>query len=107
MAFYSDVFDGKKVTDTKIERFICGVYYVDIIEKPQGFEAWLMHKDFGVSVLMFGMSKENLRGIVRGDFLSDKQEAQFVKRLFLACVSDNLLEHIEQYNAEYVDKSEG
>ena len=109
MAFYSDGFNYKKATDTTIERFICGVYFVEIVETPKEFEAWLRHKDYCVSMLMFGGDKENLleTSVMRHeDFCSEKDEAQFLKRRFLAHVRCNLYSYIKQYNEDYVDESE-
>ena len=47
----------KPVTDIKITRYESGDFWVDIIDKPDVYEAWLSHKKMGVSDMMFGECK--------------------------------------------------
>lgn len=34
-----------------------GEWFVDIVKGPNGLEAWLQHKDYGISELMFGSNE--------------------------------------------------
>lgn len=52
----------KQIKD-KITRYIDEDYLIDVVEKDTEFEAWLQHKDYGVSMLMFGVRKDCLQGI--------------------------------------------
>lgn len=47
-------------TDIKITRFDNGDFYVDVIEYPESFEAWISHKDYAVSKMMVGIGKSVL-----------------------------------------------
>lgn len=44
--------------NTTITRYASGEWYIDIVESRDTYEAWLQHRRFGVSELMFGMPKE-------------------------------------------------
>ena len=35
--------------------------YVDIVETPDSFEAWIYDKDYGIKELMWGEPKNNMR----------------------------------------------
>lgn len=70
----------KKSTD-KITRYIVGEYYVDFVEKDDMWEAWLQHKSYGISELMFGLPKE--------------QTPKKMDALFIVC--NNLPEYMKQY----------
>lgn len=83
-----------KQTDTKITRYtdetMGGAFYVDIMEadryRPYR-EAWLTHKDYGVSMHMFGVPAEN------------STEEDFIKM-----VEANLVEYEVSYMREYMDE---
>ena len=44
-----------KQTDVKITRFEVGEFNIDIVESADAYEAWLSHKDYGISSLIFGL----------------------------------------------------
>ena len=46
-------------TNIKITRFADGDWFVDVVENEETYEAWLQHKDYGISSLMFGMMKKD------------------------------------------------
>lgn len=73
-------------TDTKIIRFKHGDFFVDIVELDDMYEAWLRHKNYGISDMMFGDPKEY------GDL-----------NWFLDLVEANLDEYEEGYMEEYAD----
>lgn len=72
-------------TDIKIIRFEHGNFWVDIVELEDWYEAWLQHKDYGISDMMFGLGKEN--------------DLDY----FLEIVEVNLDEYEEGYIEEYAD----
>lgn len=72
-------------TDIRITRYVYGDYNIDIIENPEHYEAWLSHKHYGISELMFGLTKKDVN-----------------EELFLEIVENNLGESIYEY-AEYMD----
>lgn len=72
-------------TNINIIRFEHENFWVDIVELEDCYEAWLQHKDYGISDMMFGLSKET--GL---DY-------------FLEIVEVNLDEYEEDYMAEYAD----
>lgn len=78
-------------TDTKITRYTDGDYLIDIVEKDTEFEAWLQHKDFGVSMLMFGVRKGCLQGV------------HLTPDIVAAMVECNLPEQKEIYANTYQD----
>lgn len=45
-------------TNIKIVRYEYGSFWIDVVEQNGEYEAWLTHKDYGVSDLMFGLNKE-------------------------------------------------
>ena len=46
-----------RLTTTSVTRYEDGDYLIDIVEDNELFEAWLSHKDYGISTLMFGVPK--------------------------------------------------
>ena len=48
----------RKCSRTKITRFKDGEFYIDIVEKANEFEAWVSLNDYGISILMFGVPKQ-------------------------------------------------
>lgn len=44
-----------KLYDVKHERFQAGNFIIDVFEDDGLFSAYIMHKDYGVSSLIFGM----------------------------------------------------
>ena len=74
---------------TKIERYIVGEYFVDVIDDGETYYAWLSRQGFGVSMLMFGASKSDM---VNG------------KKQFLDMVDSNLLGYIDIYEKDYGDE---
>lgn len=74
-----------KKTNTKIERYKHGNYLVDIVHEKDGTNsAWLQHKDFGISSLMFEMNEPI--------------------NIFLDIVEKNLENYIRNYQNEYMDQ---
>lgn len=73
-----------KKTDIEITRYEHGEFWVDIVHEPDGYySAWLTHKDYGVSSMMFG-ADEPLDS-------------------FITMVEANLDCYIEDYRKEYMD----
>lgn len=69
-------------TNIKVTRYQHGDFWIDIIDYPDGLhEAFLSHKEFGVSRMMFGS-------------WDDRKE-------FVALVKDRLSDCIEWYENEY------
>lgn len=66
-----------------------GNYYIDIVEGPEMYEAWLYHKDYGVKMLMFGQTKAGRRSF---DPLQD-----FI---------DMTLAYPQEYIETYIDRYE-
>ena len=76
-----------KKAKVKIERYTVGAYNVDIVDDGDTFEAWLSHHSYGVSSMMFGVSKS--------DMVNGKEQ-------FMAMVDDNICEYIDAYRDEYM-----
>lgn len=76
-------------TNIQITRYRHGEFFVDIIvDKAEHHrEAWLTHKDYGVSVLMFG-----------ADF------KQLYHEQFIRLVEANLESKISIYRNEYMEE---
>lgn len=75
-------------TNTKIERYEHGDFYIDIVHEADGtYSAWLQHKDYGVSSMMFrtGDPHEPLE-------------------LFLDVVEANLEDYIKIYRDDHMDQ---
>ena len=49
-----------KKTSIIITRFEDGNFWIDIIDMGTYFEAWLSHKQYGISSMMFGAEKKNV-----------------------------------------------
>lgn len=49
-----------KPTKTRIIRFSDDDFYIDIVEEEKTLEAWMQHKNFGISVLMYGLLKSDV-----------------------------------------------
>lgn len=77
-------------TDTKITRYRRGHFFIDIVEMPNEFEAWLTHDCYGVSTLMFGTYKTKL-----GTDTETEKE-------FLELVESNLPEYIDDFRKTYI-----
>ena len=76
-------------TNVKITRYKYGDFFVDIVDDGEVFEAFLLHKDYGVSSMMFGVQKKDI---------IDGSEERFV----------NLVEgQIVPYLADYMDEYMG
>lgn len=73
-----------KKLSQKHERYQHGKYYIDIFEEKTTYEAYLRHKDYGVSDLMFGEPK-----------------TQTSYEEFLDLVKRNLPDYIETYKYNY------
>ena len=81
-----------KLTDTKITRYEDGNFWVDIVEKSDEYEAWISHKEYGISTLAFGLPKTNT--------LYDIENTNLVHSVFLHIVNANL----ERYKAIYLEE---
>lgn len=82
-----------KRTDAHITRFKCGDYFVDIIDDGVNREAWLTHKDMGVSNMMFGARK-------RTNHL--EKDTTMNQKEFYERVEDCLALHIRNYEKDYM-----
>lgn len=76
----------KKVNSVNITRYASGKFYVDIVETATMWEAWLGHKRYGVSELMFGIQKKD----------ADRD-------LFELIVSDNLPAYKWDFELNYIE----
>lgn len=76
-----------KKAKVKIERYVVGVFNVDIVDDGETYEAWLSHSGYGVSSLMFGVSKS--------DMVNGKEQ-------FLSMVDNNICDYISAYHDEYM-----
>lgn len=85
-----------KKSDDKITRFEQDGFYIDIVETEDAyakavgrryFEAWLQHKNFGMSTLMFGSATDDFE-------------------YFLDLVDKNLNIYIENYYHEVINHDE-
>lgn len=73
------------VKNASITRYQHGEYYIDIVCQGKSREAWLVRKDYGISMLMFG------------DWV--QQGRTFDQ--FVRLVSKNLPEYIADYEKQY------
>ena len=80
----------KKLEDVSITRYESGDFYIEIAESDNMREAWLRHKDCGISELMFSMPIKQVDGITSYDW-------------FLDIVESNLTAYKDSYNEEYID----
>ena len=81
-------------TRTAITRYKICEWFVDIIEDPDTYEAWLTHKGNGISTLMFGAPKK-YPGKIEG---TDTQEFED----FCDLVEANCVEYMRDYLAEHM-----
>jgi len=82
----------------KVSRYEVDDFYVDIIDKDDSYEAWLVGKRYGISSMMFGTAKKNqFHGV----------EYTETKRNFLKTVESNLDFEIAAYFDEYYVEYEG
>lgn len=82
------VADGINIT-----RLDYGLFYVDIVESEDEYEAWLLKKDYGVSSLMFGCPKHQE---------CDNSDWSF-ERFVYELVEPNLLDEQVYYMKEFGD----
>lgn len=47
-----------KKTDAKITRYEHGNFYIDVVGEEYGVSAWLHHRDYGISEMMFGLPRK-------------------------------------------------
>ena len=78
-----------KDTTVKTTTYTAGAFCIDIVEKPDEFEAFLYHKGYGIKDLMFGSPKQQHDG-----------EQTF--EMFLELVEANLTDYINIYREEYM-----
>ena len=81
----------KKLNDISITRYESGDFYIDITETDNTREAWLRHKDCGISELMFSMEIKQADGITSYGW-------------FLDIVEANLPAYKDSYEKEYIDE---
>lgn len=74
-------------TNIKITRFMDGDWNIDIVDLDDIYEAWIQHKQYGVSSLMFGLMKKDVS-------FSDAFEI----------IKANIKEHKEFYRENYMDE---
>lgn len=80
----------QKTRDT-VERFRDGSFIIDIVSHDGTREAWLQHKDCGVSVMMFGIPVRQ-----------PGRPAMFYNE-FLRMVEDSLTQHEQMYVEDYMN----
>ncbi len=80
-------------TDIKITRFEDADFWVDVIDAGDNWEAWITHKAYGISSLMFGYPKKQPDCNVDFDF-------------FCEIVEVNLEEYEDNYYDDYVVEGE-
>ena len=86
----------KKATNIPVTRYFHRDFFIDIVDKTKtdGIrEAWLTHKDYGISVMMFGLP-------------SDQNGRRMLNNEFIAIVKANLPVHITNYKAAYMKGEE-
>lgn len=81
-----------KKSEIKVTRYEQDGFYIDIVKLTENYgtneyEAWLQHKDYGISKLMFGCMSGSIEQ-------------------FLNIVDDNLNEQIEFYYHEVINNEE-
>ena len=70
----------------KINSYIADDYILEIHEGEDIYEAWLKHKDYGISISMFGLLK-----------------SQYNYGEFLEIAEANLDDHIKLYESLYIN----
>ena len=83
-----------RLTTTSVTRYEDGDYLIDIVEDNELFEAWLSHKDYGISTLMFGVPKRQ-----EGNKIEMPFEA------FRILVETNLDDYKATYEDEIVEET--
>lgn len=85
----------KRAENQSITRFIDGEWYIDIVETKSKFEAWIQHKNYGVSDLMFSVPKKQKIGrkIYKTDFedfyeLVNSQDISYMRAYIKAHMED-------------------
>lgn len=81
----------KKADEYKVNVYEHGDYLVEIVRHKEALEAWLRHKDFGVSVFMFGTVEEYACFGTASGYEG-----------FLDVVEKNLEFHIDLYAGDYL-----
>ena len=79
------------ISDIKVTRFIYGNFYVDVCDHGTGFDAWISNLNYGVAMMMFGMSAQQSDGIMTFE-------------RFCEIVEANLEEYIGFYEEEYCEE---
>ena len=77
-----------KKSSITVERYEVGDWYVDVVSRNKLREAWLSHKDYGVSKLMFGIPVREAG-----------RPAMFYNQ-FLDIVMANIEKYISDYESE-------
>lgn len=81
----------KEITSENITRFMHNDFVVTVIETDDDFEAWLHHKDYGVSALLFAVPK----------FQPHAKEITYPG--FLGMVESSIEAEIKTYTELYMD----
>lgn len=78
----------KESTSISVMRYISGDYYIDIVtnNETETREAWLQHKNYGISELMFGLEVKAVS-----------------PQRFIEIVEENLEQYKEDYADEYFE----
>ena len=79
------------ITTDKVYRYNYNDFIITILEAPDNFESWLVHKDCGVASLMFGAPKKQSAA---------PQETTLPD--FLELVGANIEDYIHGYLEEFM-----
>lgn len=83
----------KQITNEGVTRYTHKDFIITIIEKPDEFEAWIQHKDYGIIMLMFGTPKA--QKTINGEPYTIGYKG------FCKMVSANFNDYAEAYTEQY------